>query len=174
MLSSSKAIIPHSYLWGHLIEIGKLVAENPQGISGLYVPFLLAQKFPEAGKYGVLYMDSWPFAPPMLAVWHPEMQAQFMQDKMSRPKHEMMIREFYPFTQQKDLLTQEGAEWKMWRAIFNPGFSMKNILSFVPKIVEEIRDFKTWLKSVEESGQPATFEVPTMKLTIDIIGRVAL
>lgn len=158
---------------GHLIELGKLMAESPPGTSSMYIPLIMARKYPEIAKYGCLYMDSWPFAPPMMACFDPDLMAQFTQDN-ARPKHEMMYREFDPFTGRNDLVTQEGQVWKTWRSVFNPGFSSRNVLSFVPKIIEEIRDFKTWLHEVESSGKPAKFEEPTMRLTIDVIGRVAL
>jgi cytochrome P450 len=147
--------------------------EHPPGVSPMYIPLILARKYPEIAKFGCVYMDNWPFAPPMMAVFNPDLMAQFTQDA-ARPKHEMMYREFRPFTGLNDLVTQEGQIWKMWRSIFNPGFSSKNVLSFVPAIIEEIRDFKVWLHAVAKSGRTAEFEQPTMKLTIDIIGRVAL
>ena len=149
------------------------MTEQPEAASAMYIPLLLARKHPELAKFGAIYMDNWPFAPPMMAVWDPQLVAQFTQD-VARPKHPMMYREFQPFTQLNDLVNQEGQTWKMWRSVFNPGFSSRNVLSFVPQIIEEIRDFKAWLRTVEQSGKPAEFEAPTMKLTIDVIGRVAL
>lgn len=134
---------------------------------------MFARKYPERFKDGVVYLDNWPLAPPMMAVFDPDMMAQFTQEN-SRPKHEMMAYEFKPFTQLNDLVLQEGQVWKMWRSIFNPGFSSKNLLSFVPDIIEEVEVFKQWLHSLAKSGQVAKFITPTMRLTIDVIGRVAL
>ena len=149
------------------------MTEHPPGTSALSIPLLFARKYPDVAKFGVVHLDNWPFAPPMAAVFDPDLMAQFTQE-IARPKHENMYREFTPFTGLNDLVNQEGQVWKMWRAVFNPGFSSRNVLSFTPHIVEEIQVFKEWLRSVEKSGQPAEFEAPTMKLTIDVIGRVAL
>lgn len=145
----------------------------PEHASSMYVPLLLARQYPDMFKDGVIYLDNWPFAPPMCAVFHPDMMAQFTQDE-SRPKHPMMHREFHPFTGLQDLVTMEGQTWKMWRSIFNPGFSSRNLLSFVPEIIEEINVFKEWLRETAKRGDAPRFEEPTMKLAIDVIGRVAL
>jgi cytochrome P450 len=147
--------------------------KQPIHTSGLFTPLLLLRDNPELFDCGVAYMDVWPISPPMLAVFHPDMMAQFTQDT-SLPKHEMMRTEFTPFTGCNDLVNQEGQAWKMWRSIFNPGFSAKNLLTFVPEMVEEILVFKNWLKSVAASGEVVKLEAQAAKLTLDIIGRAVL
>ncbi len=149
------------------------MAQQPRHMNGQLVPLLLARKYPDLFGSGVAYLDMWPVTAPMLAVFHPDMMAQFTQET-SLPKHEMMRREFLPFTQCNDLVNQEGQSWKTWRSIFNPGFSAKNLLFFVPEMVEEIQIFKDWLKAVAASGKVARLEDQATKMTIDIIGRAAL
>jgi len=109
----------------------------------------------------------------MLAVFHPDMMAQFTQET-SLPKYKSMATEFRPFTQLNDLLTQEGQEWKTWRTIFNPGFSAKNLVSLVPQMIEEVLIFRDWLKDVAASGQVTKLEDQASKTTIDVIGRFLL
>jgi cytochrome P450 len=158
---------------GHLIAIGKLVQSQPVGASPLYFPLLFAREHPNILESGVIYIDTWPFGPPMLAAFDADIMAQFTQEK-SLPKHKMMKREFRPFTGLNDLVNQEGETWKMWRSIFNPGFSATNLLTFIPHIIEEIEVFKNFLQDVAKSGNVVELEKPTMKCTIDIIGRVVL
>ncbi|EKG19619.1 Cytochrome P450 [Macrophomina phaseolina MS6] len=122
---------------------------------------------------GLFYIDLWPVAPAMLAVFDPDMMAQFTQET-SLPKHEMMRREFFPFTGCNDLVNQEGQEWKAWRSIFNPGFSVKNITALVPAFLEEIQVFKDWLISIAETGEVVEMEGPAMKAAMDVIGRAIL
>jgi len=86
----------------------------------------------------------------------------------------MMIDEFRPMTQNNDLVTQEGQAWKTWRSIFNPGFSARNVLSFVPDMLEEVLVFKDWLYTVAASGEVTKLEDQATKVTIDVIGRVVL
>jgi cytochrome P450 len=39
------------------------------------------------------------------------------------------------------MLSAEGAFWKKWRSIFNPGFSVQQILSQTPALVECVEGF---------------------------------
>lgn len=172
-LTQRQPIMPHSFLFGHLIAVGKLVASQAPEMSGMYIPLLLLRENPELFSCGVAYIDTWPFGPPMLAVFHPDIMAQFTQET-SLPKYELMATEFRPFTQLNDLVNQEGQEWKKWRSIFNPGFSAKNLISLVPQMIEEVLIFRDWLKNTAASGQVTKLEDQVSKTTIDVIGRVVL
>lgn len=134
---------------------------------------LLAKAFPELEKAGAMYIDNWPIMPPMLAVFHPDMMAEFTQTT-SLPKHPHLFAEFMPFTQLNDLITMSGQTWKMWRAIFNPAFSSKNLLSLMPAVLEEIDVFVDSLKQAAQSKQVIRLEDNAIKCTIDIMGRAIL
>lgn len=137
------------------------------------MPRFLMLEYPELCKQGLVYFDTWPIAYPTLAVFHPDIQAQFCQTP-SRPKHEWMEKEFKDFTECKDLVSSEGPEWKRWRAIFNPGFSAQNIASLVPAFVEETLIFRDHLISMAAKGEKFRLEDQAMKATCDIIGRAVL
>ena len=166
-------MLPHSFLFGHLVIAGKVMAKLPRHTSGQLLPLLLSRDHPDLFSSGLAYLDMWPFSPPIIAVFHPDIMAQFTQET-SLPKHNLMHREFQPFTQCNDLVNQEGQVWKTWRSIFNPGFSAKNLLSFVPEMVEEILIFRDWLKAVAMSGEVTKLEDQATMVTIDIIGRAVL
>ncbi|KAK3319206.1 cytochrome P450 [Apodospora peruviana] len=168
-------ILPHSYLFGHFPEVIKLYlsGEVPPDVAGQSVGYLLAKKYPEYTKDGMLYTDMWPITSPIAWVCHPELMYQFCQDP-SLPKAWLLRREFQPFTHLKDLVTLEGAEWKRWRAIYNPGFSAKNLLSMVPDFVEEIQVFTGLLRSLAKSGESANCLEMAMNLTYDVIGRATM
>ncbi|EMR68405.1 putative cytochrome p450 4v3 protein [Eutypa lata UCREL1] len=119
-------------------------------------------------------MDVWPVSFPMLAVFHPDMNAQFTQDH-SLPKYWAQGNlEFKHFTGGRDLVHLEGQEWKTARAIFNPGFSARNLLSLIPSFVEEVLVFKERLHKVADSDEIVKLEDFTTPLTVDIIGRAVL
>lgn len=118
-------------------------------------------------------MDVWPASAPVLVVFHPEMMAQFTQDQ-SQLKHPWELLEFKPFTGNQDLVTTEGREWKTYRAIFNPGFSARNLLSLIPSFVEEALVFRRRLGEAAAKGDVITLEKYTTDLTVDIIGRAVL
>lgn len=85
-----------------------------------------------------------------------------------------MKMEMGPVTGGKDLLTLEGQEWKQARAMFNPGFSAKNLLSLVPEFADEIDIFKEKLRGYAESGQVVKLEKLLIQMAIDVIGRAVL
>lgn len=153
--------------------MAKLLMKHPRDTAGHSIPLLLLQEYPELREKGLVCMDSWPIANPMLAVVHPDMCAQFCQEQ-SMPKAPLMDLIFGKFTHKLDLVTSDGPHWKRWRSAFNPGFSNKNILSLVPAIIEEIQVFKDVLSQAADSGK--TFELlsPAVKAACDVIGRVVL
>jgi cytochrome P450 len=167
--------MPHSFLFGHLPAIAAVAIENkmPRDAVGQCVPLLLAKRYPEAMKAGCIYMDVWPISQPTLAVFHPQMMAQFTQDR-NMPKHPNMQAEFTPFTGATDLACSEGNEWKTSRAIFNPGFSARNLLSLVPAFVEEAVVFREYMRKFAKGGDVVRLETATTNLTVDIIGRAVL
>lgn len=110
----------------------------------------------------------------MLAVFDPDMMAQFTQDH-SLPKWWGQAGvEFKHFTGGRDLVHLEGQEWKTARAMFNPGFSARNLLSLIPAFVEEVEVYKDRLREVAASGEVVRLEDFTTYLTVDIIGRAVL
>ncbi|OKL56065.1 hypothetical protein UA08_08623 [Talaromyces atroroseus] len=167
-------ILPHSFLFGHLPIVIKVMAAYPSDIYGHYLPLLIEKEYPDICKSrGVMYIDSWPLANPMLAVYDPGLMNQFTTEN-SRPKHELVRDGFYILGQGLDIFVSEGQQWKEWRKIFNPGFSLQNLMSFVPAIVDEIEVFRGWLKDVAESGNVVELEEQTERLTTDVIGLLAL
>ncbi|KAF4450234.1 sterigmatocystin biosynthesis [Fusarium albosuccineum] len=163
----------HSWIFGDLITIGKTMAKYPPDIQGQQLPYFLMKDYPEIVDTGVIYLDVWPTAWPFCAVWHPDLAAQFTQEH-PRPKHEFMRRQFRPFTGLKDLSLSEGAVWKKWRAAFNPGFAMSNIVALVPAFVQEALVWRKYLEQVAQDGETVRLEQSTMKVTCDIIVRAVL
>jgi cytochrome P450 len=160
-------------LWGHLAELGKLMAQYPADIHGQYMPTLLLKHHPEVCKYDACYLDLWPVVPPSIFVFNPEMMRQFCQEP-SLPKHDLIQWQFGSWTQGNDLALQHGEAWKKWRSTLNPGFSAKNITSLVPAMLEEVLDFRQRLEDLAATGKTFILEDVATKLTVDVIGRVAL
>lgn len=68
----------------------------------------------------------------------------------------------------------EGYFWRYWRTLFNPGFSMQNLLTVVPLVLEEVLVFTDRLVKTSESGETVPLEHLMSDLTVDIIGRVVV
>ncbi|KAI7788567.1 hypothetical protein LA080_008457 [Diaporthe eres] len=168
-VAAALSVLAIARFFYRLYQVRTLFREAAQkyGIVGLI------REYPDVAEQAVLYLDTWPFSHPMMAVFHPDIMAQFTQDN-SRPKHSQMREEFHILSGCNDLVNQEGQVWKMWRSIFNPGFSVKNLMSLVPAFLEEIQVFRDWLGDVAESGQVVQLEAKAMRATGDIIGRATL
>ena len=109
----------------------------------------------------------------MLVVLSPNMMYQLTQANQI-PKDKGLRHFLKPLTGKEDLVTLEGAAWKRWRGIFNPGFSASHIATLIPSMVEEGKVFKGILEKHARSGEMFYLERATLNLTIDIIGRVVM
>ena len=112
------------------------MAAYPPDVHGQLMPDFLAREYPEITERGVCYIGLWPISWPMMATFHPDIAAQFTQENL-RLKHEIIRGRFRPLTGLKDFVLAEESFWKRWQAIFNPGFSTKNISALVPEFIEE-------------------------------------
>lgn len=151
----------------------KVAIKAPRDLSTSLVPYLIAEEHAEIAKHGYFYLDMWPVAYQMLVVHHPDIMAQFCQDP-SFPKHPQMLFEFGPFTHGVDLVTSNGHLWKTWRSIFSPGFSSKNIQTYMPLMLEEYNIFRSKLEAYAASGETVNMDKTSMALTVDIIGHAVL
>lgn len=57
------------------------------------------------------------------------------------PKHPVVNDVIGPLAGKLNMLSAEGAFWKKWRGIFNPGLSIQQIVSQIPTIVECVEGF---------------------------------
>ncbi|KAJ0117029.1 cytochrome p450 [Diaporthe amygdali] len=166
-------ILPHSFLFGHLIAVGKALASYPSDFSKLGIIYAMTKVYPEICEYGLIYFDTWPLGEPTLAVFNPDLMAQFTQDR-SFLKAPMVRVELEPLTDLHDIVTMEGQEWKTWRSVFNPGFSAKNLTALLPAFLEEIQVLKERLVKVARSGEVVKMEGTIQRATVDVIFRAAL
>ncbi|KAK7727977.1 hypothetical protein SLS63_006828 [Diaporthe eres] len=135
--------------------------------------YAMTKAYPEICENGLVYFDSWPLGEATLAVFDPDLMAQFTQDR-SYLKSPMVRVELEPLTDLNDLVTMEGQEWKTWRSVFNPGFSAKNLTALLPAFLEEIQVLKERLVKVAESGKVIKMEETIQRATVDVICRAAL
>ncbi|KAI1764003.1 cytochrome P450 [Hypoxylon sp. FL1150] len=168
--------MPHSFLFGHLLVIAKITMKYkiPRDGNGQWIFHHIQLEYPEIASKGIMYVDVWPIAYPMITVYHPEMMAQFIQEH-SLPKYWAMPQvEFKPFTGGEDIINLDGPDWKLARTMFNPGFSVRNLLSLVPDMIEEALVFRERLRMVASSEEVVKLEDYTTNVTVDIIGRAVL
>ncbi|KAI4125791.1 MAG: hypothetical protein LQ338_004071 [Usnochroma carphineum] len=109
----------------------------------------------------------------MLVVLDPVAAAQVTIQK-SLPKHESAQEYIYPLLGNKNLVTLEGNEWRMWRGIFNPGFSSSHLMSLVGGMVSDTVLFTKILEDHAAKSCIFQLEDAATRLTVDIIGNVVL
>lgn len=102
---------------------------------------------------------------PALVVISPTLASQFTQER-SLPKYEGM-RHFLQSLTRHDLVTTKGQMWKMWRSIFNPGFSSHHLMGLVPEIMGDVMIFRDILR--EHVSQVFTLDDAALHVTMDVI-----
>ena len=162
---------PHSFVLGHLPIIAKLMSQMPKDAHAVYLPNEIRRAYPELGPN--YYVDLMPFAPSMLVIGTPETHYQIAQEHLLHklPNLRNFVR---PLTDGLDILTMEGAEWKKWRGVFNPGFSPVHMINLVPAIVKETETFCNILDMHVEKQDIFAMKSLTDYLTLDVIGKIVI
>lgn len=126
-------------------------------------------------KDGVMYTDTYPIRDDrQLIVFSPSVAAQVGQTHVMR-KHPLLKDAFGAVVGRKSISILEGAEWKKFRSLFNPGFSSTNILTLMPAMLEECEVFVSKLSKIANSGGYTPSMMSLLKgVTVDIIFRSAL
>lgn len=123
---------PWHPIMGHLIAIGKTVQKLPQRAHPHLLVALMSREY---DLPGVFFMDTRPAAGTVnLIVADPEAARQVSESDL--PKHPSLGEVIEPLAGRHNILSTDGAFWKKWRSIFNPGFSIQQVVSQVSSIVE--------------------------------------
>lgn len=158
---------PHSFLFGHVKFVAGVLSKLPPHIHGVYLADQMRQLYPEMDT--AFYLDIWPVRSPYLMLIKPDLVYQLTQANQL-PKDPGLTTFLTPLAGKYNLVTMQGALWKRWRSVFNPGFSSSHISSLVPGMVEKIEIFKNNLSQREKAGKMFFLEEMLLNPTIDIIG----
>lgn len=166
-----QAMPPVNPLLGHLLILARILSKLPKDAHVHYLPDQLRRAYPEMGP--IFYIDGWPFMTFTLVLASPSTLAQITTEHNS-PKFPAIKDFLYPLTNGKDIVSMDGREWKMWRNIFNPGFSASHLITVVPDIVKETMVLCDVLKQYAESRSVFSMKSLTDNLAMDVIGKVVL
>lgn len=161
---------PHSWIWGHLRSIGEVTLKGPPDAAAQTMPLLVKEHY---GLGDAFYLDPYPFAGPLLAVFDPAMMNEMLV-KDSQPKDKAVAEFMVWLGGEGNLVSSEAAEWKKWRSAFNPGFSAAHLMTLVPTIVDECKVFCDIMQKHAKNNDLFRMEQATTRLTVDIIGKVIL
>jgi cytochrome P450 len=124
-----------------------------------------------------MYVDLWPIQGLIALVLDPAMCQELVLDK-NPPRHPSIKHLIKAVAGTRNLTWFDGAEHRLWRSRLNPGFSLRNLQSHMPAIIEEVEVFVENLKATTQQNGEWGSVFPllprTIDLTFDIIGRVVL
>jgi cytochrome P450 len=160
-----------SWIFGHLQVLQKARSQFP-GDAAAWTTALreIALSHPDTDA---LLVDLWPVSPPLLIVGDPEVAVQIT-NKYNLPKTRHNSEEsLRPIVGGPSMISMNGDEWKLWRGLFNPGFSAANMTNYISYIVDCTETFARKLE--EQAGKgPFRLEDLTTRLTTDVIVKVTL
>ncbi|KAF2488880.1 cytochrome P450 monooxygenase-like protein [Lophium mytilinum] len=161
---------PYHWLWGHLLILGEYRKTKPIRMHGHYLPALLAEDY----SLGPVFLfDTYPAGPAILIINDADL-AHDVSTVQVYPKSHLLGDALAPVAGPENLVVMEGTLWKKWRTIFNPAFSMTQLMSLVPLVVDSTGVFVDNLDKLASKNEPFRLEEPATYLTIDIIGKVIL
>ncbi|KAK7521737.1 cytochrome P450 [Phyllosticta citriasiana] len=158
---------PHSHLLGHLSLVARVAASQPFNVHHQVLMFLISQQH---GFDDFFYLDTWPFSDPLLVVVDPGVA----QHLTNLPKSPLITHMLDGLVGKNSLVAMNGPLWKTWRTMLNPGFSLTNLMTLVPEIVDRSIDFCDVLQDHARAGDLFRMEEIATRLTIDIIGKIVL
>ena len=159
---------PFKWLSGHMLALKTTMQKLPLDAVTHYAFAEIAL----SSKENMFYVDFWPLSPPILVVTTPFVAAQVIQAKLPKPKSISDVLE--SMTGGPNLLTMLESQWKQWRTVFNPGFNPSYVLDQVPKIVQEVELFYRILQRKASENELFQLDKVTLRLTLEVIGVVAL
>jgi cytochrome P450 len=154
----------YSTAFSHLLVLKEHMEALPTDCTTNTTFLKIAKNFPN----GMFYFDLWPFTKPLLIVNTPAAAQQLAQASLNKPEN--IEDAFRQLTDGPNLFTMEEEPWKVWRALFNRGFSASYMLELVPAILKEAEVFCGLLQDQAQRGDMFQLENLTIRLTIDVIG----
>ncbi|KAI9669008.1 MAG: hypothetical protein M1817_005165 [Caeruleum heppii] len=158
----------HSFFFGHLLAVKSVVDRLPHDAHPFLVFGQISRRFT-----GVYYIDMWPFGYPFLIVTSVTAATQATQQTRLAYNRPPELQDwFHSITGGPNLFSMPESEWKVWRAVFSPGFSSQSITQLVPHIVEETLSYRDVLREHARENDLFQLDTTTLRFTIDLIGRV--
>jgi cytochrome P450 len=146
--------------------MGETFAAFPKDCHVQVVVTTMTQKY---NLPGVFYLDLWPVAPSICVITDPDV-ALHLTVTRNHEKHEEEIRAIDPMIGKGNIVTSEGARWKMLHKMLAPAFSIMHVTNQRPMVAEAVMEFRAILKKFAESGQTFELEKCAERMTLDVIG----
>ncbi|KAL5378516.1 hypothetical protein DPSP01_009097 [Paraphaeosphaeria sporulosa] len=159
----------HSFVWGHLLQMAEaqksfpVTASNDYGIATLAKPF----------TNGIFLIDTWPFSLPLLVISTPTAANALQKYSTSLLKPADVNGPLNTLCAGPSMMTMPEDQWKQWRLLFNPSFSITYLTQLAPTVASEVSIFCEKLRRVAREGKVFRLEPLASRLTIDVVGRIS-
>lgn len=178
----------HSLLFGHIPLLLRLRKGLPNDASDMYANRRLVlewrKTFPRAEFCPpVIYLDIWPLMDEAIAIINEVDLIQGVVQHRDPPRH-AMAKYLQSFVSgYRNLSAWDGNTHKLWRSRMNPGFSPRNLQSFMPELVHEVSIFTSRLRKAcgtskgkgrGEWGAVFPLLPLAIDLTFDVICKIVL
>ena len=154
-------------LFGNLPVMADIQKRFP---ADAHTQILFTELAKEHGFPGLYYLDLYPFAYPLLCITDASVAAQ----TDCFPRHHFATNMIGGLLGPKSIFSREGAEWRAQYSWFAPAFSLQNLLTLVPGIVEETLVFREKISKLALTGERFSMNEVAMSLSIDVIARSGL
>ncbi|KAH8658231.1 cytochrome P450 [Xylariales sp. PMI_506] len=162
---------PHHAIWGHFLIMQEIAGSLPPDATPQLFAHLMRKRY---GLGDFFYLDLWPLAPPQLVVAHPELANQAAQ-KLNLPKQsEVMQKWTGPILGNNSMVTANGHDWLVARKSFTGPFQPRKVLTHIPGIVEDVKQFCEILGEHAKSGRIFRMEDQGARMIFNISSRVIL
>ncbi|KAI9816736.1 MAG: hypothetical protein M1826_001734 [Phylliscum demangeonii] len=162
---------PHHPIFGHILLLARILARLPADAHPHLLADQIRRRYPSLDS--IFYVDVWPFGPPILFLLSPDTALQCLHEQRL-PKGANFRHFLRPLADGQDLVCLEGGAWRRWRTIFNPGFSAAHLMTLVPSMLDDVLVFRDILREHARTGDIFSLDVAASRVTMDIIGKVAL
>ena len=150
--------------------MGKIVASLPADAHPQIAMDMLRAKY---DLPDVFYVDTWPLSFPILVIADPIVAASVTQAP-SLAKHYVVQESLRGLVGTRSLFSKEGPEWRTLRSMFNPGFSLTQLMTQVPDIADHIMVFREKLSKWAETGEVFPMGEAVTLATMDVISEVVM
>ena len=123
---------------------------------------------------GLFYMDTWPFSNPLLVVSTPVAANALQKYSSSLVKPGDVSGPLNTLCAGPSMMTMPEDQWRFWRLLFNPSFSITYLTQLAPTVASEVAIFCDKLRDVVKEEKKIKLEPLASRLTIDVVGRIAL
>ncbi|KAH9863977.1 hypothetical protein J1614_009910 [Plenodomus biglobosus] len=159
-----------SWFFGHSFALLRYTGRFPP-LANIGIPMQEISK--EFADTEIFLIDLWPSYPSSLVVFNPQ-AANMATQKYALPKPPKAGESVEPIVGGPSILSMNTADWKKWRSLLNPGFSVQSLMNHVPFIVDCCEVFGDKLRanagktvfSLDDYATRLTFDV-IMKVTLD-------